>query len=621
MLKSQALSVPNFPLSLALLIALALAAPTLAQPPLAQPPLGETATAPILPPLPTWEGATQTFLAAPGDPWITDFEASGGLDSPDYDTTLAWLRRLAAAAPEIELLPFGTSSEGRTLWLVVATTSGHFSPAALHRDGKPILLAQAGIHAGEIDGKDAGLMLLRDMTVANKRRDLLEGAHFLFIPIFNVDGHERRSAHGRVNQRGPREMGWRTTARNLNLNRDYAKADAPEMRALLRLLGAWDPDLYVDLHVTDGVDYQYDITWGGAPATGYSPAAGAFIRDHLTPRAERDLEALGHIPGPLVLAMGDDLSAGILDWTGSPRFSNSYGDARHTPTLLVENHSLKPYAQRVLGTYALLESFLETLAEKGDVLRAAIREDRARRPAEVPVTWKSPDGTPQEIDFRGIRWERRPSEITGEDVVVWTGEPEMQRVKILTQTLPDQLVRRPKAYWIPPVWSEVIARLEDHGIEMERLAGAREVDVEMYRFRDVELGDQAFEGHVRVMAEADVETHRELYPAGSVRIPLDQPLGDLAMLLLEPMAADSFFQWGFFLEILQRTEYIEGYVLEPMARRMLEEDPALRAEFEKKLAEDSDFAGDPRARLRFFYERTPYFDARWRLYPVGREMG
>jgi hypothetical protein len=141
----------------------------------------------------------------------------------------------------------------------------------------------------------------------------------------------------------------------------------------------------------------------------------------------------------------------------------------------------------------------------------------------------------------------------------------------------------------------------------------------MYRIEDAELARQPYEGHVRVSGRPVAERRRETFPPGSVRVATDQPLGDLAVLLLEPGSPDSFFQWGFFLECLQRTEYAEPYALEPLAESMLASDPELRSAFRKRLEEDPEFAGDPRARLRWFYRRTSYFDERWKLYPVARE--
>ena len=159
----------------------------------------------------------------------------------------------------------------------------------------------------------------------------------------------------------------------------------PGTQAMVRALNEWDPLLYVDLHVTDGIDYQYDITYGCNGPHGHSPAGSQWMHDVLLPALEQDLAAAGHIPGPLVFARNPrDVSAGLVNWTASQRYSNGYGDARHLPTLLVENHSLKPYDQRVLGTYVLLESTLRVLGEHGDALRDAIHTDRASRRPELP---------------------------------------------------------------------------------------------------------------------------------------------------------------------------------------------------------------------------------------------
>ena len=599
---------------------LLMATVALAAAPLAAQRAAET---PILPPAPPWEGVSRSLIVADDDPWITPAERSGLTTTPSYDETVAWLERLVSAAPTLEMISLGTSPEGRALWMVIASAEGAFTPEALQRTGKPILLAQAGIHSGEIDGKDAGLMLLRDLTVRGTKKALLDGAHLLFIPIFNVDGHERRSPYGRVNQRGPREMGWRTTSHNLNLNRDYAKLDTPEMRFLVRALASWQPDLYLDLHVTDGVDYQYDITWGYSGRHAYSPAISEWLDTALTPTLRRNLEAMGHIPGPLVFAVDNrDVRKGIFDWSASsPRYSDGYGSARHLATVLVENHSLKPYDQRVLGTYVLVEAALEVLGREGEALRRATAADRARRADPVPLAWSVPqDQPPATTSFAGIDSRLRMSSASGQEEVVWTGEPvTYEAVPVVAPTKVAASAARPRAYWIPPAWSEVIDRLAAHGIEMERITRPRDMAVTMYRVEDATIDAQPLEGHARVRATPVLEPHEARFPAGSVRVSTDQPLGDLAVLLLEPAAPDSFFQWGFFLEILQRTEYVEAYAMAPIAEAMLAEDPALRAAFEAKLAADEAFASDPRARLQWFYRQTPFFDARYRLYPVARE--
>ena len=291
------------------------------------------------------------------------------------------MRKLVAAAPQLQLMSLGKSPEGRDIWMVVAAEEKQFTPEALRKNGKPTILAQAGIHPGEIDGKDAGLMLLRDMTVRETKRELLEHANFLFVPIFNVDGHERSSRFGRVNQRGPEITGWRTNSQNLNLNRDYAKVDTPEMEAMIRALNQWQPDLYLDLHVTDGSDYQYDITFGFNGAGGHSPAIASWLEKAFAPAVTSDLASMGHIPGSTDVANWVDpldLTKGIRSWMSDARFSNGYGDVCHLATVLLETHSLKPHDRRVLGTHVFLESVIRTTA-RGD---GASSGDRKRSQRE-----------------------------------------------------------------------------------------------------------------------------------------------------------------------------------------------------------------------------------------------
>ncbi|MDP8915906.1 MAG: M14 family metallopeptidase, partial [Pseudomonadota bacterium] len=296
----------------------------------------------ILPPAPAWRGASERLLAPAGDPWITPSERTGLTATPSYDETIAWLRRLDAASPLIRMETFGKTAQGRDLWVVVASRDRNLAAA------KPTVLAQAGIHAGEIDGKDAGLMLLRDIAFRGKA-GLLDRANLLFVPVFNADGHERSSPYNRPNQRGPVSQGWRTTAQNLNLNRDYAKADSPEMRAMIGLIRRYRPDLYLDLHVTDGIDHQHDITyafeaWDGRH--GRSRAGGAWLDRRLRPELDAALSANGHVPGPYIDPVDPRApEKGITIAPSLPRFSTGYGDAIRLPTLLVETHSLKPYRQ------------------------------------------------------------------------------------------------------------------------------------------------------------------------------------------------------------------------------------------------------------------------------------
>jgi len=253
----------------------------------------------------------------------------------------------------------------------------------------------------------------------------------------------------------------------------------------------------------------------------------------------------------------------------------------------------------------LLEAALRALAAGSRALRTAVAEDRARRADPIPLGFGVAEGAPPQVDFLGIRWRRALSSVSGAQRLEWTGEPFATRLPLHRMTRALAVAPRPAAYWIPASWPEVIERLALHGVRFERIAEEREVAVDMLRLRDVETGPAPFEGHMTVTARTEVERRVERFPPGSVRVPTDQPRGTLAALLLEPEATDSLFSWGFFLECLQRTEYVEGYVIEPLAEEWLERDPAVALEFRRRLAEDPEFARSPRARREWFYERTP----------------
>ena len=575
---------------------------------------------PFLPPALEWNGASRALLADASDPWITDFERDPDHDfSPDYADTRAWFDRLDAASDLIRIEQFGTSPEGRPIYAVIASRDG-----ATLDPAKPVLLVQAGIHPGEIDGKDAGMMLLRDIAFGSKG-DLLDRVNFVLIPILSVDGHERASAYSRPNQRGPRIQGWRNTGTNQNLNRDYLKLDQPEMRSLRIYINRLNPDLYLDIHVTDGLDYQYDITFGFNGEFGddtRSPAQSAWLDTVFKPAINAGLEAQGHIPGPLVFGIDDqNPRAGLNDGGLGERFSNGWGSAAHVPTVLVENHSLKPYEQRVLGTYVLYEASLRLLADQVGPLRAATAADRALRPAQVPTNFRNEPTPLNTRAFKGVLYETYESPASGRTEIRWLGRPDPEAWRMpYFGSQPGLMLRRPEAYWVPAYRTDLIERLRIHGLTMETLDAPRTVSVEMLRLSNPTIAARANEGHLQ-MTVTQVATERRdwTYAPGSVRIPTDQPLGDIAVLLLEPQSQESFFAWGLFPEIMSRVEYIEGYAIAPLAEAMMAADPALKAEFEAKLAADPAFAADGDSRLQWFYERTPFYDDRYRLYPVGRE--
>lgn len=575
----------------------------------------------LLPPPPPWSGETRN-LALPADhEWATHFEQHQFQSSPGYGETMSYIQRLVEASPKLNKVTLGQTLEGYDIVMVIADDQGLTDPKDLIASGKPIFFAHAGIHSGEIDGKDAGLLLLRDLTVTNKL-DLLKHVTVLFIPILNVDGHEYAREDNRINQRGPRRMGWRTNGSNHNLNRDFAKLDTPGVRAVVDVFNQYQPHLYYDLHVTDGMDYQYDITWGAnLPEVSHSPAITTWIAETLDPHLNKTLSAVGHIPGPLIFRKSFmDWRAGLSTGFFGPRFSNGLGEARHVPSILVENHSLKPYDQRVFGTYVLMRDTLELLKSQGDALQTAIAEDRASRPQTVALDHAFDEENPKTLAFKGVGITETPSELAGIDVLSFNGIPETFEMPMYYKKLPLHEVQRPQRYYVSPNFPDVIARLKVHGIQMTPLAAATQRQLSQYRITNWQLATMPFEGRVRIdNLKVALEDATVTLPKGTMVIETDQPLGTLAMLLLEPMAPDSFIQWGFFHEIFQRTEYFELYAGEPLAQRMLKADPTLKAAFEKAIAEDQTLATNPYARLDWFFQQSGYSDQRYLVYPVFKE--
>ena len=550
---------------------------------------------------------------------IAEFEAT-----PSYDETLAFIRRIEAAAPAVRLEFFGESAAGRPMPVVIVSKERAFTAEAARANLKPILLVLNGIHAGEIDGKDATLLLLRDLALG-RRQELLDAATILFVPIYNVDGHERVSPWNRPNQNGPvRGMGFRTTADGHDLNRDFLKLETPEARNLIALYNDWQPQLVVDNHVTNGVDLDWVVTWA-IPVAPQLPAPVDRWLQAAMPQILFDVEQHGHLQGPYVSLLDPlDPAQGFESFAAEPRFSTGYFPLRNRPVILVETHSHKPYRDRVLATRDFVAATVRQVGARALELRSAIasaaletvRLGQPSSPASrVAVTFEA--GEPGEIRVPFYDWKREPSVVSGGEMTSWrrgkvreTLVPWHQRLKV-AESLP-----RPRGYVVLPGWTEISRRIAAHGLRYETLPQSREADVETTRLSDPVFAAASYQGRTRVSATARRELERRTIPAGSLWIPADQPEFDLAVQLLEPEAPDSLFAWGFLSGIFEGKEYIDRPALDEFARRELAK-PEVRAAWENALA-DPAFAVDGEARYRWWFQRTPWWDEQIGLYPVFR---
>ncbi len=574
--------------------------------------------------------------------WRTPAEISGYRTTPDYAETVAYLERIAAAAPgQVRVENFGKTGEGRDLKIVIASKDGVFDPAVIHASGRAILLVQNSIHAGEMDGKDSCMALLRDIVITKTRAALLDNVVFVFIPVYNLDGHERRSAYSRINQNGPELAGWRGNGTNINLNRDYQKADAPETRAFLKMFHRWLPDFFVDDHVTDGADFQYDVTFNADDTPDVAPGTARWLHDTVTPELERQVDAAGHLAFPTLINLNDDTdpAKGLATISNPPRFSTGQMILENRPGLLVEIHMLKDYKTRVTGNYEILRALLELLNRDATKLIALNRVADAAAAQlgahpmgnehfALALDWGG-DTTP--VVFRGYKYTRALSEISGAMWISYGHEPWNATLPLATGSQVVTSTTPPAAYIIPPQWTRVIEVLAAHDIELRRTTAAWTGNVGRYRCSGMEWQGPPFEGRHPIFAgegagaqpgkfgQCSLTRESVTFPAGSVVVALNQRLSKVAIHWLEPEAPDSALRWGFFDPIFEQREYGEAYALEKLARENLAKDPALKAEFERRIHADPRFAASPEARLEFFYDRSP-----WGLanhvgeYPVGR---
>jgi hypothetical protein len=570
--------------------------------------------------------ALPAIAATPDASLTTVSERSGFLKTGRYDEVIALCDAFAARYPQaVRCQDFGTTPEGRPMKVLVVSKAGAFTPEQAKAKGLPVMLIQGGIHAGEIDGKDAGFLALRQALDGETAVGALEKQVLLFVPVFNVDGHERFAAWNRPNQRGPEEMGWRTTAQNYNLNRDYVKADTPEMQAMLRLVNAWDPLAYVDLHVTDGAKFEHDVSIQVEPVHGGDDAlrkAGTALRDGVI----ADLATRGSLPLPFYpsFVTNDDPSSGFEDGVATPRFSHGYFQLRNRLGMLVETHSWRDYPHRVKVTHDTIVSLLDLVARHGAQWRkeALAADARAQQLGGKPVAldYKATDKV-RTIDFRGYEYTRTPSDVSGALMTHYDEtKPQVWHLPMRDELVPAHVVDAPKAGYIVPAahaaW--VGAKLDQHGVAYRRLdAPLGGTDVQAFRADATALSAQSVEGHQRIALEGRWSPETQDIGKGALFVPIAQPKARLAMALLEPQAPDALVAWGEFNNYFERKEYMEDYVAEEVARGMLK-DPKVKAAFEQRLKDDKAFADSPQQRLEFFARRHSSWDSQYRRYPVVR---
>jgi hypothetical protein len=545
---------------------------------------------------------------------VTTAETSHYVQTGRYDEAVQLCHDFARSYAGVRCENLGMTGEGRPI-------------VALHMSrgqGRPVIYLQAGIHAGEIEGKDAGFWFLRDLLDGKVAPGALEVVDVVFVPVVNPDGHERFGPNNRSNQRGPAEMGFRTNGARLNINRDFVKADTPEMHAILHAFTTYQPALFVDLHTTDGAKFEHDISINLAPVAPRKDKLDATVSE-LSAYMIKRMTELGHLPVPFYPSFidDDDPASGFAISEAPPRFSQIYAATRSRLGMLVETHSWRTYRERTESTYHALQAIFEAAKQRAAAWiaaeAAADRADVQLGGTDVTLVWDTgPHKT--EIAFRGYAYHKTPSEISGGDWIVYDEhKPEIWHVPMFDELVPKITIHVPRAgYLIDGGFAPLVAAMLDrHGLRYRKLDGQPRASVEVYRATKVTY-QPPFEGKTPVVLEGAWTPETRTLERGAIFVPIDQPSARLVLHLLEPALPDSLVQWGMLNAVFERKEYMESYVLEQAARDMLAGDPSLKAQFDAALAADPELAKSPRRRLDWFYKRHPAWDERVNLLPIYR---
>jgi hypothetical protein len=497
-------------------------------------------------------------------------------ETSTYADVRRFLDSLVTLGAPLHVGTMGRTAGGREIPYVVAARPRVESPEAARASGRVVVYVQANIHGGEVEGKEALQALVRDL-VLDPAPNALDSLVLVAIPIYNIDGNEKTAsqARNRSEQNGPDIVGERANGQGLDLNRDYVKAEAPETRASLAMFARWDPDVFVDLHTTDGSYHGYALTY--SPSLHPAAPFGAYTHDIFLPELRRRVQqraGFATFPyGNFSLDYGADVTTdtakqGWFTYDHRARYGTNYYGLRGRVAVLSEAYSHDPFERRVRATYAFVSELLSLVAEQGPRLRAAVLgADSTQgcfgrsRGRPHPLC-----GSPPDVPLRSELTRRgREQEVVAEDLARATeAEPNREpgvarglrrtgrfrtlRLPVHDRFDPTLLEPMPAGYLLGARDTAAVRLLRLHGVRVDRVGGTTSLRVVPFAVSSVTRADREFQGHreVRVDGAWAREPRRQRVSAGSFVVRTAQPLGLLAMLLLEPQSDDGLATWNVF---------------------------------------------------------------------------
>ncbi|WP_252730029.1 M14 family metallopeptidase [Zobellia uliginosa] len=549
----------------------------------------------------------------------THFELSNGTETATYLETIDFYIHLAKEFPEINMQTIGETDSGYPLHIITYNPDGDFNFQKIN-DKKTILFVNNGIHPGESDGIDATMMLYRNLATGKLKTP--KNTVLVTIPIYNIGGALNRNSTTRANQNGPKSYGFRGNALNYDLNRDFIKADTKNARTFFEIFHMVNPDIFIDNHVSNGADYQYTLTHLFTQHNKLGGELGDYVNTKMMPALEKSLQDANWDITPYVNVFNQVPEKGFSQFMDYPRYSTGYTTLWNTLGMMVETHMLKPYKQRVEGTYELMTKMI-ALAETDYKEIKRLRTEAKYRHKDwthYPTKWEIDTTKTTILDFKGYEGDTLTSEITGFTRLKYDrNRPFTKKVEYQNFYKPIDSVTVPKAYVIRKGWRRVLSLLELNQIKYSTIQKDTIISVETYKIDHYKTLNYPYEGHYpHYNTTVSQSTEKIRFQQGDILIPTDQKGIRYIMEALEPETKDSFSNWNFFDSILQQKEGFSPYVFEDEATQLLKENQVLKDSFLAKKTTDSIFNSNWYAQLDYLFKHSNHYEAAHMQYPVYR---
>ncbi|MCK6640491.1 MAG: hypothetical protein L6Q81_10410 [Bacteroidia bacterium] len=536
-----------------------------------------------------------------------------------YDQVIADFSAIDKSSEIAVMTPSGMTDAGKPLHVFVVSKDKLFTPEAAKNNGKCVIMINNAIHPGEPDGIDASYELVKTYT---QHPDLLpSNVVLVIIPVYNIDGYLNRGSTSRANQNGPEQYGFRGNAKNLDLNRDFIKADAQNTISFEQIFQLWKPHVLIDNHVSDGADYQYTMALIATQHNKLHPILGNYLNTSLVPAIYDAMGKIGNPICPYVETMGETPESGIVGFLESPRFATGYAALFNCIGFVPETHMLKPYNDRVWATYDLMKAIVSQVSNDAvTIIKARNDADRAvKSQRHYALDWQLDTAKYDLIDFRGYESTHIISKVTGLPVLYYDkSKPYNKKIKYYNTYKPARIVESPSIYIVPQAWTDVIFRLQINGVQMRCLSKDTLIDAEFYSLTKVNHPAFPYESHYHHRnTQVSRSPQKVLFLKGDYVIQMNQVANRYIVETLDPQSDDSFFAWNFFDGVLNQKEWFSDYVFDAKAAQILKEEPSIKKSLDSTRAVDTAFAKNHWAQMNFIYQRSRYKEPSHNRYPVA----